>query len=181
MIIGITGTNGAGKGTVVEYLVQTKGFAHYSARAFLLEEISSRGMVPNRDSLNLVGNDLRREHGPQYTAQALLERAKREGGDAIIESIRNIGEAEFLKSHGAKIFAVDADRAVRYERISSRGDSTDNVTFEEFCAQEDREMNSNEMWDMNIQGVIRLADVLLINNGSKEDLNRQIEEALTRL
>ena len=39
LIIGITGTLGAGKGTVVEYLVEKKGFDHYSVRAFLLKEI----------------------------------------------------------------------------------------------------------------------------------------------
>ena len=34
-IVGITGTLGAGKGTVVEYLTQQKGFKHYSARGLL--------------------------------------------------------------------------------------------------------------------------------------------------
>jgi dephospho-CoA kinase len=33
MIIGITGTDGAGKGAVVDYLVAQKGFTHYSGRA----------------------------------------------------------------------------------------------------------------------------------------------------
>ena len=38
MIIGITGTLGAGKGAVVEFLKQ-KDFKHYSVRNFLIEEI----------------------------------------------------------------------------------------------------------------------------------------------
>ena len=33
IIIGITGTLGAGKGTIVDYLVKQKGFVHYSVRA----------------------------------------------------------------------------------------------------------------------------------------------------
>ena len=36
--IGITGTLGAGKGTIVEYLQKEKGFSHYSVRAFLTDE-----------------------------------------------------------------------------------------------------------------------------------------------
>ena len=40
MIIGITGTDGSGKGTVVDYLVEQKGFKHYSARAIFEEEIA---------------------------------------------------------------------------------------------------------------------------------------------
>jgi len=39
MILGITGTFGAGKGTIVEYL-KTKGFSHYSvSEDFLIPEI----------------------------------------------------------------------------------------------------------------------------------------------
>ena len=36
-IIGITGTLGAGKGTIVDYLVQKKGYVHYSVRSFIAE------------------------------------------------------------------------------------------------------------------------------------------------
>jgi dephospho-CoA kinase len=39
-IIGITGTIGAGKGTVVEYLVGQKGFDHYSVRSFLIDRFA---------------------------------------------------------------------------------------------------------------------------------------------
>ena len=54
LIIGITGTLGAGKGTVVEYLVEKQGFDHYSVRSFLLKEINRRGMPENRDSICLL-------------------------------------------------------------------------------------------------------------------------------
>ncbi|MDB5189224.1 MAG: Dephospho-CoA kinase, partial [Parcubacteria group bacterium] len=37
MLIAITGTNGSGKGAVVEYLVSQKGFSRYTARAVILE------------------------------------------------------------------------------------------------------------------------------------------------
>ena len=39
LIIGITGTNGAGKGTVVEILEQKHNFRHLSVREFLEESI----------------------------------------------------------------------------------------------------------------------------------------------
>ena len=43
IIIGITGTLGAGKGTIVDYLCKKRGFLHYSVREFLVEEIKNRG------------------------------------------------------------------------------------------------------------------------------------------
>ena len=49
MIIGLTGSFGAGKGVVVDYL-KTKGFKHYAARDFITEEINRRNLPVNRDS-----------------------------------------------------------------------------------------------------------------------------------
>ena len=166
MIIGITGTNGAGKGTVVEYLVKEKGFAHYSVRELLFSEIRKRGMPLNRNSTNIVGNELRKTHGPGYFAQRLLKNAKRQGGDAVIESIRSIGEAEYLKSHGAQLWGVDADRKTRFERVILRGSHTDTLSFEEFCAQEDRELAKEEKHDMNILGVMKMTDAIFLFAGN---------------
>jgi len=175
MIVGITGTNGAGKGTVVDYLVEQRGFAHYSVREFLIEEIERRGLPVDRSAMRDVANELRREHGPAYVVQTLFERAKAAGKDAVIESIRAVGEAEFLQSVGAKIVAVDADKPIRYDRAITRGSHTDKVTFEEFVLQEDREMAGTEPWDMNINGVMQMADIRIENNGSLEKLHQQIE------
>jgi len=181
MIIGITGTIGAGKGTVVDYLVKEKGFKHHSARAMILREIERRGLPRDRDSMRLVANELRQTGGPSAVAEALLKEAEEDGGDAIIESLRAIGEAEFLKPRGVKILAVDADRPVRYERVVLRGSETDHISFEEFCVQEDREMASTEPWDMNIFGVMERADVTILNNGTQEELFAQVDNVLTEL
>lgn len=180
MILGITGTVGAGKGTVVEYLVRERGFAHFSSREFLFEEIRRRGIADeSRIALRDTGNALRKEHGPGYIAETLLARAKETGGDAIIESIRTLGEAEFLKRHGAFIVAVDADRRLRYERVLKRASSTDKLTFEAFCEQEDKEMSGTAVWDMNVFGVMAIADWKLMNNAGLRELHGHIEEMLS--
>jgi len=180
MIIGLTGTNGAGKGTVVEYL-KSKGFRHYSAREFLNSEADRQGLPRNRDSQRLVANNLRKERGPSALAEVLLEKAEQGGGDAVIESLRAIGEAEFLKPRGVKILAVDADRNIRYERAVLRGSENDKVSFEEFCFQEERELASTEPWDMNIFGVMERADAVILNNGTLEELHQEIEKALAKI
>jgi dephospho-CoA kinase len=175
MIIGITGTNGAGKGTVVDYLIEKKGFTHHSVREFLLEEIRKRGLPEDRNSMRDVANELRQKHHPAHVIETLHTRAKGSAEHVIIESVRTVGETEFLKSVGAKMLAVDADRKLRYERVVVRGSSTDKISFEKFCEQEDREMTSTEPWDMNVFGVMKLCDFMLENNGSLEELHTQID------
>ncbi len=178
MILGITGTNGAGKGTVVDYLVKQKGFTHYSARDFIVEEIKRRGMPINRDTTRLVANDLRRQYGAGHILQELLGRAEKVGGHAVLESIRNVGEADALREKGVVLWAVDADRSIRYERSILRGTDLDKITFEKFCEQEDREMASTESYDMNVFAVMKKVNATLTNNGTPEELYQQVEVAL---
>jgi dephospho-CoA kinase len=182
MIIGITGTIGAGKGTVVNYLVKEKGFTHLSVRDFLLGEIRHRGMeVDDRSAMREVANDLRATHGPAYIIEMLYERALKRDEHVLVESIRAIGEAEFLKSKDVSILAVDADRKLRYERIIARGASTDHVDFDTWVMQEERELASTVPWDMNIIGVMRVADARIENDGTLEELHAKVNEALSHI
>jgi dephospho-CoA kinase len=180
MIIGITGTIGAGKGTVVEYL-KTKGFTHFSARDVFNEEIARRGMLPGRDSMVVVANEMRAKYGPGFFAQRAVAFAQENGKDVVAESIRSLGEAEHIKSHGGVLWAVDADIHKRYERISKRMSETDKVSFEKFKADEELEMHNTEPAKQNIAGVMQMADITLANNGTQEELFAQVKKALSGL
>lgn len=181
MIIGITGTFCAGKGTIVEYL-QKKGFRHYSMSGYITEEIKRRGLEVNRDNMILVANDLRARHSPSFIAEELYKEAKKDGGDSIIESLRTVGEITALKGKGRfYLFAVDADRRIRYERSQSRKSDKDSVTFEKFCAQEDQEMTSTDPNKQNISKCIPLADFVFTNDGTVDGLHSQIDTVLKRL
>ena len=178
MIIGITGTLGAGKGTIVEYLLE-HGFEHLSVRAFIAEEIVSRGMEVNRDTLTAVGNELRAANSPSYIAEQLYKIAESSGLDTIIESIRTVGEVEALrKEKDFFLFAVDCDIRTRYERIVERKSETDRVDFETFRANEEREMHSDDPNKQNLSRCIALADYRFDNSGDLDNLHGQIARVL---
>lgn len=182
MIIGITGTDGSGKGTVVEYLVEKKGFIHCSARQLWIDEINKRGLEVNRANMRIVANDLRRLHGDDFL---ITEYARRTGyqpdQNYVVESIRAMSEAETLKKHGGVLWAVDADQQVRYERIQSRASESDKVTFDEFVQHETLEMNDPDPHGMQKAKVIAMADATLTNNGTQDELFAQVEAALQQL
>jgi dephospho-CoA kinase len=181
IVIGITGTLGAGKGTAVEYL-ETKGFAHYSARAFITREIERRGLPVNRDSMTIVADNLRATHSPGYIIESLYAEAARMGHDAVIESIHNVGEVVALRGKGDFIlFAIDADPEIRYSRISLRGSVTDKVTFEKFLSDEAREMHETDPHKQNIGRCMELADYQILNNGTKEALHAHIDDVLNTI
>jgi len=182
IIIGITGTLGAGKGTIVDYLEDKKGFAHYSVREFLVEKIRQLGLPENRDSMFNLANEMRAEHGPSYVVDQLYDEAKILGTNGIIESIRTTGEIASLRKRGAFfLFGVDADPRLRFERIQLRKSVTDSVSYETFIENEKRESISTNPGVQNLQACIREADFRFQNNGSKEELYRDVDEVLTKL
>lgn len=179
MITGITGMLGAGKGTVAEYLVKERGFIHLSVRGFLIKEINKRGLENNRDSMVLVANDLREKFGPGYIAEQLHEEAIKSGKDCVIESLRAVGEVEALRKRGNFVlFGVDADIETRYARIVERGSSTDNVSFDRFVSDEQREATLMDPTKGNLRRCIDMADYNFKNDWTVEELHKKVEKVL---
>lgn len=141
-VIGITGTVGSGKGTVVKYLQGLYKIEHFSGRAMIAK--CARDLygvtIKNRDDLRINANRLRKEFGPNILVRTAADCAERQKNChiAVIEAIRCVGEVDYLEKRFKNLFsllAVDAAQEERYKRIISRGSITDNVTFEEFCRQ----------------------------------------------
>lgn len=182
IVIGITGTLGAGKGTVVDYLVNNKGFKHYSVGDYLKERLIKKGFEPNRDNLRIIANEIRTKYGPDYITKKLFNKAKKENTNSVIESIRNPMEAEFIKSQkNGYLFAVDANCKTRYLRIKKRASEKDRVTFEQFRKQEEKELQSKDPNAQNLPRCIAMADFKFDNNGTIEKLYEEVEKVLNKI
>ena len=77
-----------------------------------------------------------------------------------------------------QLFAVDADPALRYDRILKRNSETDNISFDTFLENEAREMNSEDPNKQNLAACQQLADFNFDNNNSFDQLYSQIEKAV---
>lgn len=175
IIIGITGTLGAGKGTVVDYLVEQNEFVHYSVRGYLIKQINKLHLPVNRDSMTKVANELRAAHSPAYVIEELFSEAQKHDKNAIIESIRTPGEIDFLKKQSQfLLIAVDADQKIRYNRITSRGSETDHIDFDTFQSNEKREYTATDPNKQNLSKCIEKADVVIMNNGDIIELQKKV-------
>ena len=181
MIIGIAGTIGAGKGTVVKYLM-SKGFAHYSSSHILKEVLTERGLPLTRTYMSPLADELLAKY-PGGVLFLSHEHAQRDGvKDYILEAIHRESEAAYVRSIGGIILGVDADIRTRYERSVKRQEGEkDNVTYGQFLADARREDEGQGGGGPNIRAVLKDADAVLTNNGTQEELFAQVEAVLARL
>lgn len=180
MIIGIAGTLGAGKGTVVDYL-KTKGFVHFSSSDVLRRILSERTQEATRLNMSNLANELMStyEGGVLHFSH---EYAKQDGHtDYILEALHRVSEGEYIKKIGGIILGIDADVQVRYDRAISRKEGLkDEVTFEQFLADSNREDEGKTGSGPNIKAVIKMADYTVTNNDTLAELHTQIEQFLSK-
>ena len=182
MLIGITGTDGAGKGAVVNYLTKEKHFTHYSSRKLILEHIRANNLPTTRNQMRLTANQLRKKYGNAFVIEQSYKKAEKDGAvNVVIESLRAVAEGEYLKNNGGVLIAVDAAVNVRYKRVQNRRSESDAVTFTEFNEHEELEKNDPNPHGMQKAKVIEMAEYTITNNGTLEELYLQIENVLQKI
>lgn len=187
-IIGIAGTNGAGKDTVGQLLQTEYNFLFVSVTDILRAELRTRNLSVDRVNLRILSAEWRRESGLAVLvdkALAEFEKIKDKYAGLAMASLRNPGEADRVHELGGQVIWVDADPKLRYERVQSanRGRAgEDNKTYEEFIAEEQAEMHpSGDEATLNIAAVKTKADIYLTNNDDLIQLKSALSKALKQV
>ena len=174
LVIGLTGPNASGKGEAAKFL-QGLGFSVHSLSDVVRREAACRGLEPTRDNLIRVGVEIRTLDGPGALARRILPDL---GGRVVVDSIRNPGEVAVLRTLTRfLLLGVDAPQALRFDRSLRRGRTGDGATLEEF-ARKERLENSTTEAGQQLLATLALADRVVQNDGSIEDLHRLVRRAL---
>ena len=173
-LIGLTGTNGAGKGEVAAFF-RKKGYAYFSLSDLIRDELKKKGKEVSRDNLIKMGNLLREKSGRDILARLIIKKIK---GKAVIDSIRNPKEVEYLRRQKNFILlSIDAPVELRYERVKKRGRAESASNLQEFIEKEAEEM-TNLKKSQQLQNCMRLADFKIKNNNTLESLYQKLEKLL---
>ncbi len=181
-IIGIAGTNGAGKDTLGELLAERSGYKFVSVSDILRAELTKQGVPHEREHMSNLSTKWAREHGPGVlsakTIEAYVVEEEAEGYKGLaIGSIRRPAEAHIVQQEGGIVFWVDADQQTRYGRISSnaRGRVTDMLSFEQWAAEEAREMHpqSDDPTVLNMAAARAACDEIIMNDFASQDEYRE--------
>lgn len=183
IIITVVGLNAAGKDTVADYLKEKKGFIPISLSDRIREECMKRGTKRENITVPMlieVGIELRKEFGNSVLAKRSLKKISIKGENRFIfTSLRHPDEVKYLKSKSKNfyLFEVWAPIKLRYERSQLRKKPEDRMSFEEFKAQEERQLRGSGP-EQQLNAVIKMADFRIDNSGNESILKRRVRQII---
>ena len=184
MIIGVCGTVGAGKETLTSYF-RDKGFVYFETRQIIVEELKKLGLELSRKNMQDWADEQRARFGVGAIMKIMLERADGDSSkNYIFDSLRNDGEADFLRENVTDfvLIGVDAPLKIRFNRALARAKPSDPVIWEEFVKMNERDLNdkSNPMGQQT-QKLLDMADFVIINDSSLEKAQEQVKDIWNKI
>jgi dephospho-CoA kinase len=175
-IVAVVGMPGSGK-AIVSKVASSHGIPVLVCGDVVREETKKRGLAPTPENTGKVMLAIRQEEGTAVVAKRLIPKIESSAAPLlVVEGVRSMAEVEALRrNHMAVVVAVHASPKTRYERLLARARSDDPKSWEEFADRDARELG------VGIGDVIALAEEMLINEASFEDMNAASEAVLSRV
>lgn len=173
-VIFIAGMPGSGKSEAVR-VFRSHGLAVVNMGDVVREEARRRGKTETPESLGEVSVSLRSEYGEEEIARRCIDRIKKElsqGKNVIVEGVRSLQEIRYFKNNlkdDFSILAIHSSPRTRYKRLKARGRGDDPANWKTFEERDLRELG------YGMGSAISLADYMVVNEGSLEDLRQKIE------
>lgn len=184
MIIGLCGRVCAGKETLTGFL-REKGFVYLVSSDLINEELEKRGLDITRKNQQDVADELRKKHGVGVLMSMFLDKIEKQGrGNYIIDSLRNSGEAVFLreKIKDFVLIGIDASQKTRFERILKRGKPSDPKIWEEFLKMDARDnFDASNPMGQQTGKLLEMSDFVIVNDGDLNDSMKQTEEIWNKI
>jgi len=184
MIIGIAGTIAAGKETLTGFF-REKGFIYLESSQVIKDELRREGREVTRESMQDKGDELRAKYGVSAIMIMLLDKTRTEPTkNYIFDSLRNDGEAEFMRKEVKNfiLIGVDAPKELRFKRTLKRAKPSDPKTWEEFLVVDGRDQNdtSNPLGQQT-RKLIENSDFVIFNDKELAKSKNQVEQIWEKL
>lgn len=184
-IVGVVGQIASGKGILVNYLTSQLDFTSYSLSSIVHDELEKKGTVKfTRQTLQDVGDELRRVNGDEVLAQRTIKAINEQKKDQIvIEGIRNPAEIEFLKkNHNFVLIGVKANRELRFKRVLSRGKEWDPKNYAEFLKVDKRDLGVGQNKSgQQVGKCLAYCDYVLTNNKNLGEFEWKVEKIMKKI
>lgn len=179
LILGFVGLMASGKGTCCQYLADRYGARSHRFSTILRDMLNRVYLPQTRDNLQQVSSALRATFGDDLLATTIAKDVAADPGALVtVDGVRRPPDIKFLRRlDGFWLVGVIADERTRYERSTQRNENPDDEhkTFADFARDGQQEA------ERQIVEVMASADFTLDNNGTFEELHRQLDAMLKKL
>jgi dephospho-CoA kinase len=173
-ILAFVGLTGAGKSTAVEYFTE-KGFPKVYFGGVILDAMTEAGLEHTQENEKRFREELRQKHGKDVVANRIVEQIHRlaDAGQhrIIADGIYTWTEYKILKKAFPGeliVVAVVAPRRLRYHRLEQR-------PIRPLTSTEAYNRDQAEIENLEKGGPIAIADHFIINTGSIETFDKQLD------
>lgn len=181
-ILAIVGMSGSGKSVVVDYLTE-KGYPKVYFGGMIYKEMEKRGLERTEDgeSEKKFREEIRQTEGKDWVVRQVIEETKNliAAGQKriVLDGVYSWTEYKILRHEfptNITFLAIVVDKKLRYERVAKRpGRAFDGAAI--------RERDRSEIENLEKGGPIAAADYYILNNGSVEDMEKQVDEVLQEI
>lgn len=168
---------GSGKTTLASY-AEEHGYRVTTMGDIIRDLARERGLKPTPRNLGLVAKGIRREGGDAAVAERCIKKLMRKkAAKVVVDGIRSLEEVKTFNDAFNDIFllAVHSSPRTRFLRLKRRGRSDDPKDLEAFSQRDRRELG------FGVGSAIALADHMIVNEGSPQELKQAFERLMERL
>ena len=181
-ILAIVGMSGSGKSVVVDHLTNL-GLPKIYFGGMIYKEMEKRGIERTADgeSEKHFREMIRETEGKDWVVRQVIESTKNliAAGQKriVLDGLYTWTEYKILKKEfpgQMTVLAVVVDKSIRHKRVAKRPERP-------FNAEEIQERDRSEVENLEKGGPIAMADYYLLNNGSVEELEKDVDEVLKKI
>lgn len=177
-VIAVLGLPGSGKTEAIHYLQEKLKCPKVYFGDVTFDEMKARGMELTPANERLVREDLRALHGNDYYAKKVIEKLEVLNNEKIVlvESLYSWDEYMALKDRfgeDMKMIAIHASPPTRYSRLKNRPERP-------LSLEEARTRDYAQITNLTQGGPIAMADYVVINEGSMEEIGKKLDEIIER-
>jgi len=185
-IICVVGMAGSGKSEVSDELVR-QGFAYLRFGQITLDKVKEKGLKLTEANERKVREGLRKKHGMGAYATLNIPKIDEllKKSHVVVDGLYSWSEYKILKEKYGEamgVVAVYAPPKLRHERLENRAVANDEKQrFRNFTKEEAKARDYAEIENIEKGGPIVMADFIIVNTGTFDQLKENVRVILSKL